>query len=279
MLKNLNSFRAVRRAIDYESRRQLEQWLGDNAYLFKQRPNDNRGWNDDRGVSELQRGKEEAHDYRYFPDPDLVPLEPAPAFVEGIRALLPELPIPRRARLVSEFGLPARDAETIIADRATADLFEAAVAAGGPPAGLSKQFVNVWSKLANQRGVTIAGLDLDADRLGALAKMVDDGTVSASAANRVAATMLETARSPEVLAKELGLIQVADVGRLAQWVERAIAENPGAVETILTNRKKAKAGQGFLRGQVMQLSGGQADPKLAAELIAERIRELKSSGQ
>ena len=106
--------------------------------------------------------------------------------------------------------------------------------------------------MANERGVTIAGLDVDADRLGALAKMVDDGTVSASAANRIAAAMLEATRSPDALAKELGLIQVADVNQLAQWVEQAIAENPSAVETILTNRKKAKAGQGFLRGQVIR---------------------------
>ena len=276
-IKNLNSFRAVRGAIDYEARRQVQDWIADNGYVHKQRPNENRGWNDERGVTELQRSKEEAHDYRYFPEPDLVPVEIEPASLNELRAQLPELPIARRARFSAELGLSAQEADTIVGERAAADLFEAAVQAGGPPNVLGKQFINVWSKLANEHGVTIAGLNVDAARIGALAKLVDDGRTSATAANQIAARMLESCKSPDVLAEEMGLVRVADLEQMARWVDEAIATNQDAVQTILTRPKKAKASQGFLRGQVMRLSGGKADPRLAGELIAKRIKEIKSA--
>ena len=275
-IKNLNSFRAVRGAIDYEARRQVRDWLADNSYLQNQRPNENRGWNDDRSATELQRGKEEARDYRYFPDPDLPPVRIQPAWLDQIRARLPELPIERRSRFVSDLGLSPADAETIVADRATADLFESAVRAGGPPVGLARQFVNVWARLANERGGPIAALNVDAERIGALAGLVDSGRISPTAANRIAAAMLESHKSPDVLAEQLGLVRAADVEQLTQWVDQAIAANPGAVRTILPNPKKARAGEGFLRGQVMRLSGGRADAKLAGELIAGRIREMRT---
>ncbi len=278
-IKNLNSFKAIRGAIDYESRRQIQDWMADNGYLQKQRPNENRGWNDDRGITEVQRTKEEAHDYRYFPDPDLVPVELDQAWLAEVEASLPELPRQRRARLVTDFGMSAKDAETIVGDRATADLLEAAVAAGGTPKLLAKQFVNVWSKLARQREVSIAALGVDAARMGALARLVDDGTVSATAANQIAERMLEEGDSPQALAETLGLVRVVDTDQTAQWVEEALAANEKAVKTVLTNPKKAKASEGFLRGQVMRISGGQADPKLAGEMIARRIEEIrKSSG-
>ncbi len=228
-------------------------------------------------MTELQRSKEEAHDYRYFPEPDLVPVEIEPAWLNELRAQLPELPIARRARFSAELGLSAQEAETIVGDRAAADLFEAAVRAGGPPNVLGKQFINVWSKLANEHGATIAGLNVDAARIGALAKLVDNGKTSSTAANQIAARMLESCKSPDVLAEEMGLVRVADLGQMARWVDEAIATNEDAVQTILTNPKKAKASQGFLRGQVMRLSGGKADPRLAGELIAKRIKEIKSA--
>ncbi|MFQ5490556.1 MAG: Asp-tRNA(Asn)/Glu-tRNA(Gln) amidotransferase subunit GatB [Phycisphaerae bacterium] len=277
-IKNLNSFKAVRGAIEYESQRQLNDWLADYTYVIGKRPNENRGWNDARGVTELQRGKEQAHDYRYFPDPDLVPVQVDSAWLKTMQAQVPELPIARRARFQSDYGLSLADAETLLADRGTADLFESAIEAGGPAKALAKQFINVWSKLANECSLGIAELNVGADRLGALAKLVDRGTVSASAANRIAPAMLDSDEAPEQLAESLGVVRVADPGQLAQWVDQALADNPGAVRTILTNPKKAQASQGFLRGQVMKLSGGQADPKLAGQLIAERIERLRASG-
>ncbi len=276
-IKNLNSFKAVRAAIEYETRRQLQDWMADNSYLFGERPHENRGWNDGRQVTELQRSKEQAHDYRYFPDPDLVSVEVGRnAALQGeLNRPIDELPVARCLRFQAEYGLSANDAETILAERATADLFERAVEAGAPPKVAAKQFVNVWSKLANEYRRSIAELGIEAKRIGALAKMVEQNTVSASAAKTVAAAMLDSTDGPDFLAEQLGLIQVVDEEELAKWVDAAIAANEKAVQTILTNPKKAKASEGFLRGQVMKISSGKADPGRAGELIAKRVAGLK----
>ncbi|MCH7808822.1 MAG: Asp-tRNA(Asn)/Glu-tRNA(Gln) amidotransferase subunit GatB, partial [Planctomycetes bacterium] len=131
-VKNLNSFRAVRSAIAYETQRQLAAWEEDHDYVLGKADNENRGWNDDKGITEYQRPKEAAHDYRYFPDPDLVPVEVSDEMLNEVRAKLPELPIARRSRFVAQYGLSAEDAETIVGQRATADRFEHVIESGGP---------------------------------------------------------------------------------------------------------------------------------------------------
>lgn len=273
-VKNINSFRMVRAAIEYEVRRQVADWQADPDYVIGRRPNENRGWIDDRGVTEFQRGKEAAHDYRYFPDPDLVPVEIDAAWLERISDQVTELPLARRARLVGDYGLDAKDADTIVSDRATADLFEAVVRAGAPPAVASKQFVNVWLKLANQRDTTVARLGVDAARMAELIGLVEAGTISTTAANQIAEKLPDTADSPEQLAGALGLVQVQDADALAQWIDQAFAANEKAVHDALTNPKKAPRSKGFLRGQVMKLSGGQADPRLTGELIEQRLSRM-----
>jgi len=270
-IKNLNSFRSLRDAIDYESRRQVTQWLADPGYVLGAAPNENRGWDDDRGATEYQRPKEAAHDYRYFPDPDLKPVAIDDATIEALQRRMGELPIARRQRFERDFGLSGGDAATIVSDRASADLMEAAVAAGGPASVVGKQFVNVWLKLANERGVVIAGLGVAAARMGALARLAHDGTLSATAANAVAEAMLSRSDAPERIAAELGLVQVQDTGRIEGWIDQALAENPQAVADA-ANPKKAKAAVGFLRGQVMKISGGKADPKVLGDLIEARLR-------
>ncbi len=275
-VKNLNSFRSVRDAIAYEARRQVQEWQRDNDYVLGKRPNENRGWLDDRGVTEFQRGKEAAHDYRYFPDPDLVPVEIDAAWLDRVRAQMPELPRPRQARLEKELGLSPKDAEIIVTDRATADLFESAVAAGGPPDVLARHFVNVWSALANERSVTVAGLHVDAARMGRLARLTTDGTVSATAAKQIAERMLESQDEPAALAESLGLVQVQDADQTAAWVAQAFAENEQAVRDAAANPKKAQKAAGFLRGQVMRISGGKADPRLVGKLIEERLAERRT---
>ncbi len=270
-VKNLNSFRSVRRAIEFEYQRQVQDWLADPGYVFKERPNENRGWDDDRGVTVFQRGKEAAHDYRYFPEPDLTQVEVTRADVAEIREGLPELPIPRRRRLIEDCGLSADDAATIVSDRATADLFDGAVRAGGPPSTVSKQFVNFWAKLANDRGVSIGALGVAAARMGALARMVDEGTINATAANRIAERMLESSESPDALADAMGLVAVLDADQTREWVDQVFAANEKAVGDAVSNPKKAKGAVGFLRGQVMKISGGKANPKLAGELIEARL--------
>ena len=308
-IKNLNSFRAVRDAIAYEYKRQVAAWQEDHEYQQGKRPNENRGWNADKGVTEYQRAKEGAHDYRYFPDPDLVPVEMSDEMLNEIRALLPELPIARRRRFVNEYDLSADDAETIVGHRATADLFEEVLAWVASPearpeqsegraqaAGLgryavrivTKQFLNVWLRPANDRGAHVTDLGVDAERMAELARITADGTVNKSAANRLAQIMLErseprasacadmqpSAPSPMKLAEELGLLQVKDTAATEAWVEQVFAANEKAVLDALKNPKKAKAAVGFLRGQVMKLSGGKADPKIVGELIERRLADM-----
>jgi aspartyl-tRNA(Asn)/glutamyl-tRNA(Gln) amidotransferase subunit B len=271
-VKNLNSFRAVKGAVAYESQRQTEAWLADPEYLLGRRPNENRGWVDDRGVTEFQRVKEATHDYRYFPDPDLVPVVIRESMLKGIHSALPELPVARRRRLIEKHGLPAMDAHLIVARRATADLFDEVVAAGAPPDIAAKQFVNVWLKLGNERGAAVGDLGVGAARMAELARITAEGVVSSTAANRIAEAMLANRAPPTELAEALGLLQVHDPDTTACWIEQVFAANRQAVEDAIASPKKAKAVTGFLRGQVMKVSGGKADPNLVGDLIQKRLK-------
>ncbi len=168
-VKNLNSFRSVRNAIAYEIDRQFSEWQADHGYTLEKLGKENRGWNDDRGTSEFQRGKEEAHDYRYFPDPDLTPVVPDEAWLGSIRKAMPELPLARQQRYMDTFGISLAEAVQIVTDRATADLYEEAIAAGGDAKVLAKEFVSFWSMHANARQCTIAELNVGPERIGQLA--------------------------------------------------------------------------------------------------------------
>jgi len=273
-VKNLNSFRAVRGAVLYELTRQVQQWRTDPGYEFRQRPNENRGWDDEREVTVFQRGKEQAHDYRYFPDPDLLPLEIDEAWTADIRSRLPELPLARRRRLMESFGLSAQEAASIVTDRPTANLFDAAAADGGAPKTLAKQFSNVWLRLANERGTAIGNLPVDAARVGQLARLVDDGAVSSTSADRIAERLLGSLESPAELAQAMGLVTINDVGQARAWVDEVLAANEKAVQDALKNPKKTRAAIGFLRGQVMKVSKGKADPKMIGEVMEARLRAM-----
>ncbi len=279
-VKNLNSFKAVRDAIDYEARRQVQDWLADNDYVKGKAPNENRGWNADRGVTEFQRGKEAAHDYRYFPDPDLVPVTVTSDWVAERRVTLPELPHRRRTRLMDACGLSAQDAEAIVADRGDADLFDAVVACDAKLAGrTAKLMLGAGRKVANECGAPVSRLLPSADAWAGLARLVVEETINAGAAD---ALLVEVLRErPEgvdfaALAKARNLIQVQDESACQAWVEQAFAENEQAVRDALNNPKKAKAAPGFLAGQVMRISKGQADPRLVGRLITEKLAALKA---
>jgi len=272
-IKTLNSFRSVRAAIAYEIERQVRDWMTDRDYVIEKRPKENRGWSDERGTTEYQRGKEEAHDYRYFPDPDLVPVQIDDAWLEDIRRSVGELPLARQARLQEAYGLSASDASALLRDKATADLFEEAAACGHAPT-LAKQFLGFWAAKANERRVTIAELGVDAARLGELSRITADGLINATAAQAVAEKMLASNAPPHVIAEHEGLLQVRDEGQMQAWVDQAFAANEKAVHDALTNPKRQKRAKGFLTGQVMQISGGKADPKMVGELIERKLAEL-----
>jgi len=179
-IKNLNSFRSVRAAIGYEIERQVGDWMADRDYVVGRRPKENRGWSDDRGTTEYQRSKEEAHDYRYFPDPDLVPVEIDDAWLETIRADVGELPLARQGRMARDYGLSVSDVVTILSDKATADLFEKTIVEDGDPATLTKLFIGPARKAASEKGVTIAKLPIDAKSWAELSKLHKSGGVNAT---------------------------------------------------------------------------------------------------
>ncbi|UCE59212.1 MAG: Asp-tRNA(Asn)/Glu-tRNA(Gln) amidotransferase subunit GatB [Phycisphaerales bacterium] len=276
-IKNLNSFRAVRDAIAYEIQRQTAAWRRDHGYQLGRCPNENRGWNDEEGVTEFQRQKEAEQDYRYFPDPDLAMIELPDSLFDRLRASLPELPIARQERFVTKHGIDPVDAATIINHRPTTDLFEEVIRAGGEPGIVAKQFVNVWLRLANDRHSAVTDLGVGAGRMAELAGITADGTINKTAVDRLAELLLDRRERPLALATELGLLQEHDRETTVRWVEEVFASNNRAVEDALTNPKKTKAAVGFLHGQVMQTSGGKADPRLVAELVERKLAELRSN--
>jgi len=278
-VKNLNSFRALERAVqwvvEYHKAELAKHLAEGKPYSLDQIGKQNWGWRDDLGRGEFQRGKEEAHDYRYFPDPDLAPVVMDEAWLGRLKERLGELPIQKRQRFVEQYDMSPTDIETIIADRATAELFEQAAQVAGEVRTTSKQLISFWSRYANDRGCSLAELEVDAGRMGELAKMTAEGAINATAAAELAAAMLDSDKSPSVLAEQMGKLQVRDTGQMGRWVEQAFEANEKAVQDALSNPKKRKAAAGFLRGQVMKLSKGQADPKIVGELIERRLGQIQ----
>ncbi len=269
-IKNLNSFRALERSVDYEITRQLDEFL-ETGKIMEPGTKSTRGWDDVNEVTVLQREKEEAHDYRYFPDPDLVPVELTEEWLESIKAWLCELPLAKQMRYVQEYELGDYDAGVLTAERSTAEFFEATVAAGGEPKRVCNLLTQVGLKLANEAGCSLTELGLTTENVAELAKMTNAGTVSATAANTIMQEMAKTGSRPDVLAEKLNLIQKSDAGELEAIVDKVLAENPQAVNDVTSGGKKSKKAQGFLLGQVMQKTKGRANPKVVSEILARKL--------
>ncbi|HAK95670.1 MAG TPA: Asp-tRNA(Asn)/Glu-tRNA(Gln) amidotransferase GatCAB subunit B [Planctomycetes bacterium] len=270
-VKNLNSFKALEAAVAFEFERQAAAYLADPAYTIERCGKENRGWDDAALRTLVQRHKEEAHEYRYFPDPDLVPYEWTAEELGELAREAPELPQARRRRLARELGIGEGDALLIVEDRATGDLFEAAVAAGTCPKTLAKHFINIWTRLANDAGVAIAGLGLGAGALAELARIQADGTVSATAAQQIAEAMAKSPEPPRALAARMGLLQLSDRAAILPFVKDAIAANAKAAADYRAGGKKSAKSLGFLQGQAMRLSGGRANPAVIAALLKEEL--------
>ncbi|MCG3138719.1 MAG: Aspartyl/glutamyl-tRNA(Asn/Gln) amidotransferase subunit B [Phycisphaerae bacterium] len=270
-VKNLNSFKALRSAVDFELQRQLAEWQRDHDYTLASCGKENRGWDDDRQETVYQRGKEEAHDYRYFPDPDLIPIVVDDAWQECVRKALPEMPLARRNRFMQDYGLGLKEATLLIEDRPTADLLDAAVKAGGPGNILAKHFISFWQQHANSRECTIAQLGVTAPRLAELANLQQLGRISSSAAATLSEALFSSDQSPAEIARQRGLEQVQDRGAIERLVDDALADNPQAVELIRLRDKKWEKSLGFLQGQVMQKSKGSASPILVREILMQKL--------
>jgi aspartyl-tRNA(Asn)/glutamyl-tRNA(Gln) amidotransferase subunit B len=269
-IKNLNSFRALERSVDYEVQRQLDEFL-ETGEVMSEGNKTTRGWDDNKEVTILQREKEEAPDYRYFPEPDLVPVELTEQWLEDIKSRLCELPIKKQTRYVQEYKLSDYDAGVLTAERATGEFFDEIVKAGGEPKRVCNLLTQVGLKLANEKGCSVAELGIKPEDLAQLAKMVEAGETSATASTTIFEEMVKTGKGPKTIAKELNLIQKSDVGELEGMVEQVLSENPKAVDDVKSGGKKSKKAMGFLLGQVIQKTKGQANPKIVSEILSRKL--------
>ncbi len=269
-VKNLNSFRAVEKSVAFEVQRQLDLF-GETGRTMASGNKSTRGWDDENEVTVLQREKEEAHDYRYFPDPDLVPVELTAEWLSQIKAHLCELPIEKQKRFATEYKLSDYDAGVLTAERKTAEFFDAAVKAGGDAKRVCNLLTQTGMKLANEAGCNVADLGVSAENLARLAKMAEAGDISATASATVFEEMAKTKKAPDAIAAELNLIQTSDAGELEAIVDEVLAANPNAVTDAASGGKKTKKARGFLLGRVMQKTKGQANPKIVSQILAKKL--------
>jgi len=262
-VKNMNSFRAVHRALEYEVQRQAGVLAAGGALA-----QETRGWVEAEGRTVSQRSKEYAHDYRYFPEPDLPPLQLDEAFVERVRSELPELPEARRLRFQSQYGLKPYDASVLTATREEADAYEELVAAGVPAKlAANWQMVEV-AALANELRVTLAQSGLGVKGLAELLTLLDAGTINGPTAKELLAELYLGGGDPGAIVSARGLAQVSDESELAALVEAAIAENEAAVADLRAGKEKALA---RLVGHVMKATQGKANSQLVNKLLRERL--------
>ncbi|MGI6145687.1 MAG: Asp-tRNA(Asn)/Glu-tRNA(Gln) amidotransferase subunit GatB [Clostridia bacterium] len=262
-IKNVNSFKSLERALEYEIERQREI-LEDGGVIIQE----TRGWDEGKGITTSMRTKEEANDYRYFPDPDLPPIVLEPEWIEEIRATLPELPNAKKERLVKELGLSTYDAGIITGSRALAEFFDETVALFNEPKTVANWLMVEFLSLLNANNMEIQESKITPQQLSSLLKSQKEGKISGKIAKTVFAEMFATGKDPEEIIKEKGLVQISDEKALASIVEKVISANPKSVEDYQGGKKNAL---GFLVGQVMKETKGQANPGLVNKLLREKL--------
>jgi aspartyl-tRNA(Asn)/glutamyl-tRNA(Gln) amidotransferase subunit B len=262
-IKNMNSFRHVRDALEHEAARQARALERGERVV-----QETRLWSAERGITLSMRSKESAHDYRYFPDPDLVPVRPEPGWVGELERGLPELPRARRRRFLEQYGLPPHDAELLAGDRALADYYEEAVRAHPNPKALANWIGSELLRELAGDPAAVTGSPVRPGHLARLVALVDGGTLSGRMAKQVFERMARTGEDPDAIVEREGLRQVADHGALASVVEEVLRAHPGVVADY---RKGKKQAAGFLVGQVMKATQGKANPQLVNRLLAERL--------
>lgn len=264
-IKNINSFRGVERAIEYEVMRQAEL-LEEGGTVVQE----TRTWDEKEGVTKSMRKKEEANDYRYFPEPDLVPFTVSEEYIEEIRKTLPELPDARKERYLESYGLTSYDADYLTNDKARADYFEAMVAAGADPKEAANWLMGDFAKKLSQSGLEMAAAPVTAAALADLLGLIGKGTISGKIAKQVFSDMWETGKDAETIVKEKGLVQISDTGALEELADRIIAANPQSVADFKAGKKKAV---GFLMGQIMKETKGKANPQVVNGILTKKLSE------
>ncbi len=265
-IKNINSFRGVERAIEYEARRQVEV-LEEGGKVVQE----TRTWDEKEGVTKSMRKKEEANDYRYFPEPDLVPFTVSEEYIENIRKTLPELPDARKTRYMDSYGLDAYNADYLTNDKDRADYFEAVVAAGADPKEAANWLMGDFAKQMAQSDVDMKSVPVAAKEMAELLKLIAAGTISGKIAKQVFPEMWETGKPAAAIVEEKGLVQISDTGALEELAAKVIAANPQSVEDFKAGKKKAV---GFLMGQIMKETKGQANPQVVNGILTKKLSEL-----
>jgi len=264
-LKNMNSFRNVQRALEFEEIRQAE--VLDAGQKVVQ---ETLRWNDEKAITVSMRGKEEAHDYRYFPDPDLVDLVIDQEWVDRVKASLPELPDARKARYVNEYGLSNYDADVITSSKAIAEFFDATLEYTKDAKAVANWMMGDLLRYLNENNLEIEASQMTPKGLGEMLQLMEKGTISGKIAKTVFKEMLETGKSPQVIVEEKGLVQINDESAILEAVKVAIGNNPQSVEDFKNGKEKAV---GFLVGQVMKETKGKANPGLVNKLIKEQLQQ------
>lgn len=262
-MKNINSFRAAYRAIQYEVKRQISELEAGNEII-----QETRRWDDEKGMTTSMRSKEEAHDYRYFPEPDLVAIVIDDNWVNSIKENMPELPNARKEKYTTKYGLSDYDAEQITLNKALSDYFQRCVDLGATPKAVSNWILSDISKLLNEKGLDSSAIPFAPERLSSLISLIEKGTISNTAGKKVIEALFENDRDPEEIVKELGLAQISDEGELAKIVSEIIDQNPQSVADFKAGKDKAI---GFIVGQTMRATKGKGNPQVINKLIRDEL--------
>jgi aspartyl-tRNA(Asn)/glutamyl-tRNA(Gln) amidotransferase subunit B len=263
-IKNMNSFSGVRRALDYEIPRQIEV-LTKGGKLSQE----TRRWDDVGGITETMRSKEQAHDYRYFPEPDLMPFEPTEKWLEEVSSRVVELPMARKNRFMKDYQLPASDAQTFVWDVPLGGYFEKAVANAKNPKAVANWVINNLRAKLTETHTSLADAKVKPSDIPELVTLVDSGKISSKIAQDVFAEMFATGEAPAKIVESKGLAQVSDTGAIEKFCDEAIAANPKSVEDY---RSGKVAALNSLKGQVMKLSKGKANPALVGEILERKLK-------
>jgi aspartyl-tRNA(Asn)/glutamyl-tRNA(Gln) amidotransferase subunit B len=262
-LKNMNSFKNVEKALAYEIERQ-KSIVEDGGEVVQE----TRLWDDDKGITVSMRGKEEAHDYRYFPDPDLVPLVIDEEWIASVKDVLPELPEEKKERFITEYDLPSYDAEVLTTGKDLADYFEACVKKFSQPKQVSNWVMGPLLGVLKAQEKEIGESPVSSDRLAGLLKLIDSGTISGKIAKTVFEEMVKTGKSPKEIVEKKGLVQVTDTGAIEEIVKNILSQLPDEVEAYKGGKKKLL---GFFVGQVMKETKGKANPQIVNEILRKLL--------
>ena len=265
-LKNMNSFRNVQLGLEYEVERQRQVVLAGGKIT-----QETRRWDDAGRKTVVMRSKEEAHDYRYFPDPDLVRLQISDEWMEQVKATIPELPDARQARYIQAYGLSSVDAGVITNSKESADFFDQAVATGADPKLVANWLMGELFGYLNANALELKEVKLTPQSLGEMVKLIEKGTISTKIAKTVFKEMVETGKEPAKIVEEQGLVQISDEGELKRMVDEVLAAHPQVIDDYRAGNDRAV---GFLVGQMMKLTKGKANPGLVNKLLVEAIEKL-----